>query len=247
MTRNVTTTKKQNIGAGIVEHNLSVIIPCAGIGRRNKTFGPKCLFELNKKETILDRQIKVILEVFPKADITIITGFEHKSVYNHLNNKKYKVRIVYNNEYEYTNVAYSIGLGMQANYNDNVLVVYGDVLFNKQAIVNLTLGSSKMLVDSKGNFDKQNVGVIISDGCITNIYHGLETKWGQIFFLNYETSKEFQNIALKNESYKKFSYEILNDMIDKGYTFEPLENKDSQLIEIDNFANLEKAKGILYG
>ena len=54
--------------------DMSVIIPAAGMGRRMKTYGPKCMIPINGVP-IIERQIKQLNKVYPNCDIIIVVGF----------------------------------------------------------------------------------------------------------------------------------------------------------------------------
>ena len=106
MTRNTGKVKEANSTqkpSGYSE--LSVIIPAAGMGRRMKSYGPKGLISLNGP-SVLERQLKIVWKIYPKADITIVAGFQADLISERIR-KKYPVRIVRNVEYETTNVARS--------------------------------------------------------------------------------------------------------------------------------------------
>ena len=109
---------------------LTILIPAAGMGRRMKSYGPKCLINIGGI-TILERQIKILLKLYPGSDIIVIAGFESDKIRKKIKTK-YPVRIVNNHKYEDTNVLYSLSLGLQASINRNFLIVYGDLVFNKR-------------------------------------------------------------------------------------------------------------------
>ena len=114
MARNVSKAKPEPIQRNDYK-NLSVIIPAAGMGRRMKSYGAKCLISLNGS-TVLERQIKIIWRVYPEAEITIVTGFQADLVSERIR-KKYPVRIIRNTDYEDNNVSRSIFLGLESCIN----------------------------------------------------------------------------------------------------------------------------------
>ena len=55
---------------------MSVIIPAAGVGYRMKSYGPKCLLNVNENETIIEKIIQNVNTVFSKDEIIVCVGFE---------------------------------------------------------------------------------------------------------------------------------------------------------------------------
>jgi choline kinase len=104
---------------------LHVLIPAAGLGRRMKSYGPKALINL-QGETLIERQIRLVREAFPRVKITVVAGFEAHRLREVLPKD---VRLVLNPYYETTNVAYSVSIGLRTiPPTVPVLVVYGDLV-----------------------------------------------------------------------------------------------------------------------
>ena len=141
-TRNITPAKRK---ANPPSGDLSIIIPAAGMGHRMKSYGPKALIRLYQEITLIERQIELLWSVYPNAEILVVIGFEGEKIRKKLSN--YPVRFISNPIHQSTNVLYSIGLGMQAIISEEVMIVYGDLIFNENAIRNLR-GSSKVVVDN---------------------------------------------------------------------------------------------------
>ena len=79
-TRFVTTTKKKLAPGCTKDNPLTVIIPIAGIGHRMKSYGPKCLLQINSKETIIQKSIDTVKQVYPYVEIIVVVGFEADKV-----------------------------------------------------------------------------------------------------------------------------------------------------------------------
>lgn len=239
--RHVSPAKKDSYGAGVHSQNLTVIIPCAGLGRRMKSYGPKSLLSLYGGTTVLDRQLQHVWDVFPKAEVNLVVGFEAVKIRKHVKEKGYPVRIIYNQEYQNTNVAYSIAFGLQANINQNVLLVYGDLVFNAALMRGISAtGSSALLVDNHKQMKEDEVGVVHVGGQATHMAYGLDTKWMQIAFLRKPEQEAFEEIAMQPKARKWFGYEVINQVIDEGGVFEVLEPVNSKVAEIDNYKDLQE-------
>ena len=128
---------------------LTVIIPVAGMGHRMKSYGPKCLLKANQKETILEKTVSNIKREYPYSDIIVVVGFEADKVIKSLPSF---VRIVENQNYEKTNIVESLRIGINASAHDNVLIIYGDLIFNVYSIREITSSGTCVVFDSKNRF-----------------------------------------------------------------------------------------------
>ena len=128
---------------------------------------------------------------------------------------------------------------MAASYPE-VLIVYGDLVFNQYAIKNLR-GSSKVVVDTNNFFKKEEVGVVLShNNYVTNMSFGIDTKWAQIAYLSGKELNLFKNISTKKECCHWFGYEGLNYVIENGGRIECYRHKLMKIFEIDAARDLEK-------
>ena len=67
-----------------------------------------------------------------------------------------------NENYEKTNVVRSIGLGLRAATSENVLVIYGDLVFNEETIKNLKPQCSSLIIDNSSTMKDDEV-IFIKD------------------------------------------------------------------------------------
>ena len=223
-------------GAGVEEKKpLSVIIPAAGMGHRMKSYGPKCLLPANNKDTILQKIVKNIQREYPYSDIVVVTGFESEKVIKSL---PHNIRIVENNDYETTNTVESIRVGINACATDNVLIVYGDLVFNVYSIRNITSNGSCAIIDSKSQFKNEEVGVTVVDDKVTRFAYGLQKKWSQIAFFENEEFKMLKDLCSDRRKNKLYPFELFNFMIGKGCTIKSIEPKGMIIKEIDSLKDL---------
>ena len=223
-------------GAGVEEKKpLSVIIPAAGMGHRMKSYGPKCLLPANNKDTILQKIVKNIQREYPYSDIVVVTGFESEKVIKSL---PHNIRIVENNDYETTNTVESIRVGINACATDNVLIVYGDLVFNVYSIRNITSNGSCAIIDSKSQFKNEEVGVTVVDNKVTRFAYGLQKKWSQIAFFENEEFKMLKDLCSDKRKNKLYPFELFNFMIGKGCTIKSIEPKGMIIKEIDSLKDL---------
>jgi len=227
-----------------IHTGLTVIVPAAGIGTRMKLRGSKALLELADGTTIIERQIQIIKLVYPCADIVIVLGFEGDKIFKRLRGK-YDVRFVYNEHVDETNVGHSITIGLQNTYHNNILVVYGDLIFDELAIKKITHGPSAVLVDTQNKLGKGEVGVAICDGHVTNFAYGVDDKWGQIAYITGDEYDILCKAAFTKERSKLMGYELLNQVIEGGGVFDAFAPPSFLLVEIDSMKDMEKIPEIL--
>ena len=210
----------------------TIIIPAAGLGRRMKTYGPKSLTPLTHG-TILSRQLKLIYESFNYSEVILVGGFEIDKLAKNLDDK---VKLVYNENYETTNVLHSIHLGLRKVKTDRVLVVYGDLVFNKQCVYLPFHGESGIVV-ADGMKDEE-VGCIFKNNILENIYYGLSNKWAQIAYFTGLELELLKTISEKNPDW--FGFEAINQIITLGGNFKVFLPKYGQASDIDSTYDLKK-------
>lgn len=215
--------------------NLSIIIPCAGKSSRFQN-GQKVLVEINNRPLIL-RQLDVLRKVFPQADYVVIVGYEGDKVRSIL---PPWVRIIENENYETTNVARSLALGIQATLCDNLLVCYGDLVFNTDIFAHFPLKESSVLIQSQARRTYE-VGVSIEEGCVSNFSYGLESIWAHIMFLTGWEKRRFAKLTLEAHR-KSFGFEVLNELLSKGGRLKAVAPTCLKLAEIDTPADLKQAR-----
>jgi choline kinase len=223
---------------------LSVVIPAAGVGKRMRSKDPKVLTEIALNTTLIERQLDLIWHVYPKADILLTVGYKADVIRKKL--QKYPIRYIYNPLFETTGVAFSISLALQAAISKYCLVIYGDLIFNNDAISSITDGKSKILIDDTNNFNEDEVGLIVDEKKhISNFSFGLSKKWSQIAYLEGKELELFKVACYNEDTIRWFGYEALNQIIDNGGTLESHSVPSAMVFDIDTPQDLQKAKSIL--
>ncbi|MAF25663.1 hypothetical protein CL634_08855 [bacterium] len=234
-TRFVTTTKKSLVPGHNEDRPLTVIIPIAGIGHRMKSYGPKCLLPVNDKETIIQKSINTVRNVYPQAEIIVVVGFEADKVIKLIPDD---VRIIENQIYENTNVVESLRLALNCCTNKDIIIIYGDLIYNSQTIEDVTANGSCIVIDSQGKFRSEEVGVTVVDNAVTNFAYGLPTKWSHIIYMEEKESTIFKNLCRDRRRNKMYPFEILNFMISKGCRLKVTEPDGMDIKEIDSLKDL---------
>lgn len=222
-----------------MSNDLSIIIPVAGLGKRMKAYGPKAAIKISDDDTVLTRQIKIFKTIFPKANIIVICGFQKEKIHELIEDN---AKCIENKRYKDSNICLSIKIGLDFLKNKKILIVNGDLVFSNEIFLNMPKNYSWAAIDTNLNQRSSEVGVNIVDNVITNFCYGLNPKWGHIMYLTGKEFEIFKELISKETSDKKFSFEILNDVIDLGGLIKPQINKKWKLVEIDTSKDISRAK-----
>ena len=215
-----------------------VIIPSAGIGRRMKSYGCKSLLNIRDKK-LIDIQVENIRNAFPTNEIILVTGFDSDRL---INNSPTDIIKIENERYYDNNVIRSISIGMHATKdNDHILIVLGDLLFNTEALSEIDINQSSIIISN--DMDEGEVGCNMNGkGYLEYMMFDLPNKWGHILYL---TSKEltlFKRLLLNKYNDKKFCFEIINQVINQGGKFKCIMNDKIKTMDIDTSKDLQKAQ-----
>ena len=228
-TRFVTSIKSRN------GKNTTVVILSAGVGYRMKSYGPKCLLKTDLGKSILEHQIETVNLCLPKSDIIVVLGFECDKVIKVLDKRS---RVVENQLYEETNTAESLRLALNNGVRDSVLIMHGDLKFNKETLLQCDFRKSFALVDSKEQFKESEIGVTIHNRTAMRFAYGLETKWAQITFLKGRELNLLKSICKNRERQRMYTFEILNEILDNGGVISTIEPEDMIIKDIDSSRDL---------
>lgn len=219
---------------------IDIIIPAAGLGRRMKCYGPKCLIKIKNNTTILDRQIYLAKKYLNIANIVLVGGFEANKLFNKTSEKILKVE---NENFATTNVARSIGLGLRVCQRD-VLIMYGDLVFSEDTLKFIDMNHS-CIISSNTIMSSREVGCSFDKNILENMMYDLPEKWGQMLFLRGSELKIFKRIVYNYENFQIFGFEAINKVISTGGKFKKISDDSIKIIDIDNVKDLEKVKGII--
>lgn len=127
---------------------MKVIILAAGQGTRLRPLTddkPKCMVEVNG-QSIIERQLDTMYSCgVKKEDITIVAGYRSDVLIDRFGNAG--IQIIVNEAYETTNMVCSLMCAqhlMQAE--EDVVVSYGDIIYDKIVFMKILEASDKMSV-----------------------------------------------------------------------------------------------------
>lgn len=208
-----------------------------------KGYGPKSLIKVHNKH-IIDHQISTCSALFKKPEFVVIGGYEFeklKSVCNYKN-----VKFVKNSQYYIYNICYTFKVGLPyLNKTKQLLIIYGDIFFNKETLSDLSYKESFLLYDSKNRINKKSPGCTIVDNNVTYLDYGLNNKWCQILYLCGHELDIFKQVI--NEPSKKnyYGFEIINEIINNKGIIKAYEPDRMKLVEIDHYRDIKRASLIL--
>lgn len=217
-------------------NHISICILSAGSGSKIKSYEPRSLLKFCNKH-IIDIQIELLESHFNHPEIITVIGCHANKLIKKLKNK---TRIVENQLHEETNSSESLRIGFNNSINENFMFIHGDIVFN-EAMLKVPYDKSFIIVDSKGMIKENEVGVTKIDTKMSIMSYGLSLKWGQVAFFTGKEYKLLCNIMNKFEpkDKKKLSFEIMNDVVNLGGSFECYEPKEMSLVEIDRIKDIK--------
>lgn len=223
-TRNVYPTNTQKT-------KYSIIIPAAGLSNRMKSYGPQSLIKIGRY-TLLQRQLQWIKKNFPINEIILIGGFEADKLFDNTPNNIIKIE---NERYTETNATRSIALGLRATTTNNIVIISGDLYFKN---ISVTWPKNSCLITCDKLMPKEEVGCIVTDGLVTNIMYDLPQKWAQIAYFEGKTLDIFKQLCYNRNNEKKYLFEIINEIIDRGHSISCLTPVNFWCIDIDSITDL---------
>jgi len=162
-----------------------------------------------------------------------------------MNNTPKNLIKIENENYENTNVVRSIGLGLRAATSENVLVIYGDLVFNEETIKNLKPQCSSLIIDNSSTMKDDEVGCNISNNYVEQMLPDIENKWAQIAFLIGDELEMFKKICWNRDKSHYFGFEAMNEIIEKGGKFKSLSPQGMKITDVDSSKDLATAREIL--
>lgn len=221
---------------------MTVIIPSAGVGRRMKSYGPKCLIELSHGYTILDRQIEMIKSHLPNSEIIIVCGFKSDKVISKAPEECIKLE---NEMYEFTNVSRSVGMALRVTKSKKVLILTGDLVFNKEALTTLDYSMSCTSANEDDHKESEVGCTIDEKGNLAHMMYDLKLKWNQIVYLKDKELSMFKKEAWNSKHKKYFLFEVLNRVVSSGGKIKCVQNELVKTVDVDNAKDISRAKEIL--
>ena len=219
----------------------SVVLPAGGKGTRLRSNKPKLTTRFIDDEFLWEKQINIINRTLNNPDITYVLGFEHNKIEKKLS--KY-ANIVINKNFEETNVAYGISLGIKQTKTPNILIIYGDLFFNEECLIHIkNSGENSFVLINRTTMEKDEVGCLAIQKKVDRFDYGFDIMWGQIAYLKESEKQNFVESSFKYSN--KLGFEVLNILINQHSYFDVIEPKKGIIFDIDSCKDLNKVNRIL--
>lgn len=233
---------------------MKALILNSGLGHRmgdiTKTH-PKCMTEIDDKETILSRQLKLLSRVGIK-EVVMTTGYFDEVLVNYCQSLSLPLNFSFINNpvYAETNYIYSIYCARD-ELHDDIVLMHGDLVFDESVLWDVISNEkSCMKVSSTIALPDKDFKAVVKDGRVYKV--GIE------FFDSameaqalYKLNKKDWEIWLKeiisyceNSNTKVYAENAFNQVSDKCEIY-ALDVKNRLCTEIDTPEDLVKVKEML--
>ena len=202
---------------------MKVIILCAGFGRRININKPKCLIKINGK-ALIDITLKLLKKNKIKQNqIYLALGYQYKKILKHTK-KKYKYSLIRN--FKKTNMVYSLYNCLKNNFNDDIVILYGDIMYSDEIIYKIIKAKNKITTAVDINWRKAwELTDRMEDDLET-----LKIKQKKIINIGKKT-KKLDDIDGRYIGATKFNKEVVNFFI-KFYE-KKIKNKNRKFLKLD--------------
>ena len=152
---------------------MKALILNSGMGHRMGVLTseqPKCMTEISSRETILSRQLNMLLEAGIE-EVVITTGLFDSVLINYVNSLELPMsfKFVKNPEFENTNYIYSIYCAREY-LNDDIILMHGDLVFEYSVLEHiLNSAVSCMAVSSSAALPEKDFKAVVHNGRIEKI------------------------------------------------------------------------------
>ena len=161
---------------------MEIIILSAGMGTRLNKDIPKSLTLLKNGESILERQIKSLIDYVDKKNITIVVGYKN----NMIQEKYPNYHLVYNKNFKTTNTAKSLLCAINSKeIQSDIIWLNGDVVFDPKILKYIFESKkSSMLVNSESVGEEEVKYSIKKDGTIDKVSKHVKNALGEAVGIN---------------------------------------------------------------
>jgi hypothetical protein len=186
--------------------------------------------------------MEIIKSALPEPEILIVCGFRSDKVISKAPEECIKLE---NELYEVTNVARSVGMALRATKSSRVLVLTGDLVFNKEALTTLDYSMSCTSANEDKYKDAEVGCVVDENGNLAHMMYDLDLKWNQIVYLQGKELAMFKKEAWDTKHKKYFLFEILNRVISTGGKIKCIQNELVKTVDVDSSKDISRAKEIV--
>lgn len=153
---------------------MKVLILNSGMGSRMGVLTsehPKCMTEVSIDETILSRQLNMLLDIGIE-EVIITTGYFDNVLINYCQHLDLPLKITFVNNplYETTNYIYSIYCARKYLQDDDIIFMHGDLVFENTVLDRILASkSSSMVVSSTKELPEKDFKAVVCNNKISKI------------------------------------------------------------------------------
>ena len=152
---------------------MKALILNSGLGKRMGELtreNPKCMVHISENETIISRQIKMLIE-HGINEIIITTGALNEVLELYIKDKfsSVDIQFIYNSVYTSTNYIYSIYKAASV-LHDDLILMHGDLVFDEEVLINiLNSKESCMIVCENLPLPEKDFKAVVKENIVTKI------------------------------------------------------------------------------
>ena len=234
---------------------MKALILNSGMGTRMGMYTkehPKCMTDLLNGETILSRQLNMLLQCGVK-DIVITTGYFNDVLMQYCEslNLSLNYTFVLNPIYNETNYIYSIYCAKELLKNEDIILMHGDLVFEESVLRDiLAFDKSCMKVSSTLPLPEKDFKAVVQNGTVQKI--GIEffenaVEAQALYKLNAAEWNKWLNriIAFCDEGKRKCYAEVAFNEISDECIIHTYDVKERLCTEIDTPEDWEKVLTLL--
>lgn len=153
---------------------MKALILNSGLGHRMgalTTEHPKCMTEISHKNTILSRQLRLLVS-FGVEEVVMTTGYYDQVLVDYCDKLHLPLKFTFinNPEYAITNYIYSIYCAKEALKDDDIILMHGDLVFESlvmEAVIDSP--ASCMAVSSTLSLPEKDFKAVIKNGQVEKV------------------------------------------------------------------------------
>lgn len=219
------------------------IILSAGISNKMKTYEPRSLLKIGDM-FLFEKQYASISRALPSTKISIVCGYKKERVLKKVSGCQLNLSIFINDKFEASGPTYSLFCALDKSKED-VFFMHGDILFDYR-LLETSYTESFIIFDSDGQLKDSEVGIVESNGIVSNFSYGLKTKkkWCQMAFLTGLEFELLKKLSLSEKYKYMLTFETLNEIIRLGGVIKCIPSNGLFISEIDSIKEAKNVKNI---
>ena len=235
---------------------MKAVLLNSGMGTRLDEYTkklPKCLIPVGDRETILSRQVKVLLD-HGITDIVITTGHLEDKIRYYLRERfpAFDFVFVHNSLYDRTNYIYSLLLA-EDELDDDIVLLHGDLVFAPSVLQKLLSIDEEngVVVNAEANLPEKDFKAEIRSGRVRKIATGIFSPDCYFLLPMYRFSLasmrqwvDEMKLFQQQGYLQSYAETALNNILERLELY-PVYISDELCMEIDNLEDLQKVSNLL--